>query len=154
MSVNLRAGLNAIPVLEEYRAAPAGNLHLLQTAMGAVAGQLTNIDLEGRASMAFHADPALLRHDPYRYAGKHPSVLFMLPSNACASFYLRDWIFLKPASCVGFHRAIICLAAAATLGLASLGTRSTQGLMPSMMRTGVGCASCATSHTISLPCSF
>ncbi|CAL8460615.1 g144 [Coccomyxa elongata] len=60
-----RAGLNAIPLLEEYRAAPEGNVHLLLTGLGAVAGQLPNIDLHGQPSMAFHGDPSLMRHDPY-----------------------------------------------------------------------------------------
>ena len=40
------AGLNAIPLLEEYRARPEGNVHLLLRGLGAVAGQLTNIDLQ------------------------------------------------------------------------------------------------------------
>jgi hypothetical protein len=60
------AGLNAIPLLEEYRADPEGNIHLLLTGLGAVTGQLTNIDALGQPSMAFHGDPAIMRHDPYR----------------------------------------------------------------------------------------
>ncbi|EIE25381.1 hypothetical protein COCSUDRAFT_61600 [Coccomyxa subellipsoidea C-169] len=60
-----RAGLNAIPLLEEYRASPHGNVHLLLTGLGAVAGQLTNLDLQGQPSMGFHGDPAVMRHDPY-----------------------------------------------------------------------------------------
>ena len=59
-------GLNAIPLLEEYRASPQGNVHLLLTGLGAVAGQLTNLDLQGQPSMGFHGDPAVMRHDPYR----------------------------------------------------------------------------------------
>ncbi len=35
--------------------------------MGAVLGQLTNIDELGQASMGFHGDPAIMQHDPYRY---------------------------------------------------------------------------------------
>lgn len=65
------AGLNAIPLLEEYRAAPEGNVHLLLTGLGAVAGQLPNIDLHGQPSMAFHGDPSLMRHDPYRWLSLH-----------------------------------------------------------------------------------
>lgn len=61
------AGLNAIPLLEEYRARPKGNIHLLLTGLGAVTGQLTNIDLQGQPSMAFHGDPAIMAHDPYRW---------------------------------------------------------------------------------------
>ena len=44
------------------------NALLLQTAMGAVMGQLTSIDELGQASMGFHGDPALMQHDPYRWA--------------------------------------------------------------------------------------
>ncbi len=61
----MRTGLNAIPVLEQYRSDP-DDVHLLLTGLGAVAGQLTNIDLDGAASLAFHSDPAMMRHDPYR----------------------------------------------------------------------------------------
>lgn len=61
------AGLNAIPLLEEYRRWPTpDNVILLQTAVGAMLGQLTNIDEQGQASMGFHGDPALMQHDPYR----------------------------------------------------------------------------------------
>jgi hypothetical protein len=69
------AGLNAIPLLEEYRARPRGNAHLLLRSLGALAGQLTNIDAQGAASMAFHADPALLQHDPYRCLPAHHTCL-------------------------------------------------------------------------------
>lgn len=59
------AGLNAIPVLKAYQADP-DDTYLLSLGMGAVGGGITNIDLQGAASMAFHSDPAMLRHDPYR----------------------------------------------------------------------------------------
>lgn len=36
--------------------------------MGAILGQLTNIDELGQASMGFHGDPAIMQHDPYRCA--------------------------------------------------------------------------------------
>ena len=68
------AGLNAIPLLEEYRRRPTpDNALLLQTAMGAVMGQLTNIDELGQASMGFHGDSALMQHDPYRWAQRCPN---------------------------------------------------------------------------------
>ena len=35
--------------------------------MGAILGQLTNIDERGQASMGFHGDPSIMQHDPYRY---------------------------------------------------------------------------------------
>ena len=40
--------------------------------MGAMMGQLTNIDELGQASMGFHGDPALMQHDPYRWAQHCP----------------------------------------------------------------------------------
>jgi Family of unknown function (DUF5695) len=60
-----RSGLNAIPVLEQYRKDP-DDVYLLLTGLGAVAGQLTNIDRDGAASLAFHSDMAMMRHDAYR----------------------------------------------------------------------------------------
>ena len=61
------AGLNAIPLLAVYRADPDDE-HLLRVGLGAITGGLANIHTDGSASMAFHSDPALLRHDPYRCA--------------------------------------------------------------------------------------
>ena len=53
-----RSGLNMIPLLEWYRAHPEDeNFHLLQVAMGSIAGQLTNIDESGATSMMWHAYP-------------------------------------------------------------------------------------------------
>ena len=63
----MHAGLNAIPLLAAYRTDP-DNDHLLRVGLGAVTGGLANINPQGAASMAFHSDPALLRHDPYRQA--------------------------------------------------------------------------------------
>ncbi|KAK9811221.1 hypothetical protein WJX72_000209 [[Myrmecia] bisecta] len=50
--------------MEAFETQP-DNPYLLETAMGAITGLLTNIDRQGAASMAFHGDPALMRHDPY-----------------------------------------------------------------------------------------
>ena len=59
-----RAGLNMIPLLEQYRAYP-DDYFLLPIAMGALAGQLTNIDgVTGATSMGFHSFPFVLEHDP------------------------------------------------------------------------------------------
>jgi len=56
--------LNAIPVLDHYRAYPA-RTHLLRLGACALLGHLSNIHESGAASMAWHGDPALLRRDGY-----------------------------------------------------------------------------------------
>jgi hypothetical protein len=58
------AGLNAIPVLAAYRQNPK-NLYLLRIGYGGVMGELTDINQQGFASLAFHADPDMLSFDPY-----------------------------------------------------------------------------------------
>ena len=58
------SGLNAIPVLSEYRSHP-GDLYLLRVGYGGTMGAITNIDQEGFGSVAFHSFPDTLRFDPY-----------------------------------------------------------------------------------------
>lgn len=58
------SGINAIPLLAEYREHP-GDFYLLRVGYGGVMGSLTNIDQQGFASAAFHAFPDMLRFDPY-----------------------------------------------------------------------------------------
>ena len=58
------SGLNAIPLLQEYREHP-GDLYLLRVGYGGVMGPLTNIDQKGFASAAFHSFPDMMRFDPY-----------------------------------------------------------------------------------------
>jgi len=58
------SGINAIPVLSEYRDHP-DDLYLLRVGYGGTMGALTNIDKEGFASAAFHSFPDTLRFDPY-----------------------------------------------------------------------------------------
>jgi len=58
------SGLNAIPLLEEYRDHP-NDLYLLRVGYGGVMGPLTNIDQKGFASAAFHSFPDMMRFDPY-----------------------------------------------------------------------------------------
>ena len=48
-----RSGLNAIPLLEWYRKNP-DDFFLLEPALGAVAGQMSNIDERGAPSMMLH----------------------------------------------------------------------------------------------------
>jgi hypothetical protein len=58
------SGLNAIPLLTEYRAHP-DDLYLLRVGYGGVMGPLTNIDEKGFASAAFHSFPDRMAFDPY-----------------------------------------------------------------------------------------
>ena len=58
------SGINAIPVLSEYREHP-DDLYLLRVGYGGTMGAITNIDQEGFASAAFHSFPDTLRFDPY-----------------------------------------------------------------------------------------
>jgi hypothetical protein len=58
------SGLNAIPLLEEYRAHP-DDLYLLRVGYGGVMGALSNIDQKGFASAAFHSFPDRMMFDPY-----------------------------------------------------------------------------------------
>lgn len=57
------SGINAIPVLSEYRDHP-DDLYLLRVGYGGTMGAITNIDQEGFASAAFHAFPDMLKFDP------------------------------------------------------------------------------------------
>ncbi len=58
------SGLNAIPVLSEYRDHPE-DYYLLRVGYGGMMGALSNIDREGFASAAFHSFPSTLDWDPY-----------------------------------------------------------------------------------------
>jgi hypothetical protein len=58
------SGLNAIPVLADYREHPEDS-YLLRVGYGGAGGALTNIDRDGFASVAFHSFPDTLRWDAY-----------------------------------------------------------------------------------------
>jgi hypothetical protein len=58
------SGLNAIPVLSDYREHP-DDFYLLRVGYGGTMGALTNIDTEGFASVAFHSFPSTLKWDAY-----------------------------------------------------------------------------------------
>lgn len=58
------SGLNAIPMLAEYRDHP-DDYYLLRVGYGGMMGPLTNIDQEGFASAAFHSFPSTLAWDAY-----------------------------------------------------------------------------------------
>ncbi len=57
------SGLNAIPVLAEYREHP-GDFYLLRVGYGGTMGTLTDIDREGFLAPAFHSFPDMLKFDP------------------------------------------------------------------------------------------
>lgn len=58
------SGLNAIPVLTEYRQHPE-DFYLLRVGYGGAMGALSNIDQDGAASVAFHSFPSTLKWDAY-----------------------------------------------------------------------------------------
>ncbi|MGA8939512.1 MAG: DUF5695 domain-containing protein [Acidobacteriaceae bacterium] len=58
------SGINAIPLLAEYRLHP-DDLYLLRVGYGGVMGPLGNIDQKGFASAAFHSFPDMMKYDPY-----------------------------------------------------------------------------------------
>jgi hypothetical protein len=58
------SGINAIPVLSEYRDHP-DDLYLLRVGYAGTMGALTNIDEEGFASAAFHSFPDTLKWDGF-----------------------------------------------------------------------------------------
>jgi len=58
------SGLNAIPVLSEYRQHP-DDFYLLRIGYAGMMGALSSIDQEGFASAAFHSFPSTLKWDAY-----------------------------------------------------------------------------------------
>jgi len=57
------SGINAIPMLAQYREHP-DDFHLLRAGYGGVMGTLTDIDQQGFDAPAFHSFPDMLRFDP------------------------------------------------------------------------------------------
>jgi hypothetical protein len=57
------SGLNAIPLLAEYREHP-DDFYLLRVGYGGMMGVLTDIDQEGFLAPAFHSFPDMLKFDP------------------------------------------------------------------------------------------
>ena len=58
------SGLNAIPLLTEYRNHP-DDFYLVRVGYGGTMGALTDIDQEGFAAAAFHGFPDMLKPDPF-----------------------------------------------------------------------------------------
>ena len=85
-----RAGLNAIPLIEAYRANP-DDAFLLHTAMGAMTGGYGSISYHnssrGAVSMGFHTAPFVLDYDPH--SGDYGLGFFGVTLEA-ASYLTRD----------------------------------------------------------------
>lgn len=62
--MHYRAGLNQIPLIEWYRRHP-DDVTTLEIAVGAVSGQMSNIDETGAPSIYFHDVPHIMEHDAY-----------------------------------------------------------------------------------------
>ena len=62
--MHYRAGLNQIPLVEWYRRHP-DDLQTLEIAVGAMSGQMGNIDGTGAPAIYFHAYPHVMEHDAY-----------------------------------------------------------------------------------------
>ena len=58
------SGMNALPVLSEFRRSPE-DLHLLRVGYGGLMGSIANITQEGFGPSAFHAWPSVLEIDGY-----------------------------------------------------------------------------------------
>ncbi|MGC2636586.1 MAG: DUF5695 domain-containing protein [Acidobacteriaceae bacterium] len=80
------SGINAVPLLSEYREHPA-DLYLLRVGYGGTMGELSNIDQDGFASAAFHAFPDMLAYDPY--SGDYGSGFWGFAANT-ATYVTRD----------------------------------------------------------------
>ena len=80
------SGLNAIPVLSQYREHPEDE-YLLRVGYGGTMGALSNIDQEGFASVAFHSFPSTLKWDPY--TGDYGPNFFGHAFNA-ATYVIKD----------------------------------------------------------------
>jgi hypothetical protein len=62
--MHYRAGLNQIPLIEWYRRHP-DDVTTLEVAVGAMSGQMGNIDSDGAPSIYFHAYPHVMEYDAY-----------------------------------------------------------------------------------------
>lgn len=83
-----RAGLNAIPLLEWYKLNP-DDYFLIEPALGAIAGQMNNIDATGAPSMMMHMEPHIQDFDPH--SGDY-GLGFFGCSVESASYFVRNTI--------------------------------------------------------------
>ena len=80
------SGINAIPLLSEYRRHP-DDLYLLRAGYGGLMGPLANIDQKGFASAAFHSFPDRMAIDPY--SGDYGPNFFGFAINT-SSYLVKD----------------------------------------------------------------
>jgi len=90
-NMHYRSGLNMIPLIEWYRANP-DELFLLEISMGAISGQLANIDQNGAPSMMFHVHPHIMDFDPH--SGDY-GLGFFGHSLESGSYYVEDKVLGK-----------------------------------------------------------
>ena len=83
------SGLNAIPVLSEFRDHP-DDLYLLRVGFAGQMGAIANIDREGFASAAFHSFPDTLKPDPI--SGDYAQNFFGHALNT-AAYVVNDPVF-------------------------------------------------------------
>ncbi len=110
------SGINAIPVLAEYRRHP-DDFYLLRVGFGGTMGALSNIDQEGFASAAFHSFPSTLKWDAY--SGDYGTGFFGHALNA-ATYVIHhpefgwqsfggdvttrgDWVSVRPRDSFGMR---------------------------------------------------
>ena len=83
--MHYRSGLNQIALMEWYRLHP-DDTFILEVAIGAMAGQLTNIDATGAPAIYFHAYPHVMEHDAY--SGDYGLGFFGISLYAASTFVL------------------------------------------------------------------
>lgn len=84
--MHYRAGLNQIPLIEWYRRHP-DDLETLRIAVGAMSGQMSNIDETGAPSIYFHDYPHVMEHDAY--SGDYGLGFFGSSLEASSTFVLH-----------------------------------------------------------------
>lgn len=80
---------NAIPLFDAFRRNPE-DTYLLRVAYGGLLGSITNIDQKGFGSAAFHANPDLLKFDPY--TGDY-GTSFFAHAYTTAAYLVKDATF-------------------------------------------------------------
>lgn len=84
--MHYRAGLNQIPLIEWYRRYP-DDVETLEIAVGAISGQLSNIDSSGAPAIYFHAHPHVMEHDAY--SGDYGLGFFGLSLESSSTFIIH-----------------------------------------------------------------
>ncbi len=84
------SGLNAIPLLTEYRQHP-DDTYLLRVGYGGTMGALSNIHEDGFASVAFHSYPNTLKWDAYGGGDYGPNFFGMAQNTAAYLVEMKDF---------------------------------------------------------------